>query len=102
MEVLGNLLENAFKYGKSKVLVSAKMVQGKLHIVIEDDGAGINEHVRPQLLKRGVRADTSSAGQGLGLSAAMDIVLAYQGGIQIERSILGGAKFIIILPGKAA
>lgn len=100
MEVLGNLLENAFKYGKSEVLVSAQMVQGKLHVYIEDDGLGIEEYLKTQLLKRGVRADTSSTGQGIGLSVAMDIVLAYQGGIQIEKSILGGAKFIIILPGK--
>lgn len=100
MEVLGNLIENAFKYSVTKVKVSAKIEAGKLYLDIEDDGAGISAEQRQYILQRGVRGDSKTLGQGLGLAVALDIVDAYQGEILTSDSIFNGAKFSLVLPGK--
>lgn len=98
MEVFGNLLENACKYGKSQVAVSAQRQDKKLTICVEDDGAGVKEFRRIEILERGARADTSAPGQGIGLAVAVDILSAYGAGIQVQRSErLGGACFIVEL-----
>lgn len=99
MEILGNLLENAYKYSVANVNVSATLVADCVQINIDDDGAGIPEQQRQDILKRGVRADSKTVGQGLGLSVALDIVDAYQGQILITTSPLGGARFTVTLPG---
>ncbi len=98
MEVFGNMLENAFKYGKSKVCVSVEKNHNQLLIKIEDDGPGVPEKLRTEILKRGSRLDSSAPGQGIGLAVAADIISAYDGGISVETSPLGGACFIILLP----
>jgi len=98
MEVIGNLVENAFKYGRSRVDISAAHANNVLNIFIEDDGDGIAETLRTDILKRGARADTSLPGQGIGLSVAAEIISAYDGGIVIDESQFGGAKFTISLP----
>lgn len=96
-ELLGNLLENAAKYGKGRIRVSALMGQKQCLIVVEDDGSGFPPGAE-QLLTRGVRADTRNPGQGLGLAAAAEIVQAYSGRLLLDRSGLGGAKVSIALP----
>lgn len=98
MEVLGNLIENACKYGKSQVHISAKIIHGDLRISIEDNGPGVSDTLKSTILMRGARADTATAGQGIGLSVAVDIVSSYGGSLQISRSSLGGASFNISLP----
>lgn len=96
-ELLGNLLENAAKYGKGRVRVSALMGQKQCLIVVEDNGSGFPAGAE-QLLMRGVRADTRTPGQGLGLAAAAEIVQAYSGRMLLDRSGLGGAKVSVALP----
>ena len=103
-EILGNLLENAFKWGRHQIRVTAKM-HGSLHklasgleIIIEDDGAGISEAVRTRVLERGQRADASTHGYGLGLHMVQEIVLMYGGELDIVRSDLGGAAIRVRLP----
>ena len=98
MEVLGNLIENACKYGKSQVCVCAKIDGDDLLISIEDDGPGVPDTIKSTILTRGARADTATSGQGIGLSVAVDIVGSYGGSLQISRSSLGGASFNISLP----
>lgn len=97
-EVLGNILDNACKHCTSSVNVSASTGDGKLLIEVHDDGFGIDEEYREQLLKRGLRADTRHAGQGIGLDVARDIVSSYKGELSIEDSPLGGAVFRVSIP----
>ncbi len=98
MEVAGNLIENACKYGNSQVRVCAKIVGDDLLINIEDDGPGVADTLKSTILTRGARADTATSGQGIGLSVAVDIVSSYGGSLQISSSSLGGASFNISLP----
>lgn len=98
MEILGNILENAFKYGKSQVHIVGKIKDKTLKLSISDDGDGVSPNMRQTILRRGERLDTSIQGQGIGLSVVTDIVSSYQGEIEIKDSALGGAKFILYLP----
>jgi two-component system sensor histidine kinase PhoQ len=96
MEVLGNVIDNGFKYGKSMVAVTVSEVAGRAHslaISIEDDGDGIADDKRDYVLHRGARADTLRQGQGIGLAVVADIVSSYGGEVLIGPSeSLGGAK----------
>lgn len=98
MEVFGNVLENAFKYCRSKVEVRLTVSSKDIRIEIADDGAGVPQTLRGEILKRGARIDTSTPGQGIGLTVAVDIISSYNGGIKISESSFGGANFIITLP----
>jgi two-component system sensor histidine kinase PhoQ len=98
MELLGNILENAFKYGRQQVKVAIESNDEELQIMIADDGPGIPEHLQQQILQRGARADTAQPGHGIGLAIAVDIVSSYRGSLSIGISELGGAEFGIALP----
>lgn len=102
-EMLGNLLENAMKWARSKVSISVKSLPevedqpDLLEIVIEDDGPGIPEDKAREALKRGRRLDESKPGTGLGLSIVTDLVNEYGGKLYLERADLGGLKVAIQL-----
>ncbi|WP_096085424.1 ATP-binding protein [Agaribacterium haliotis] len=99
LELLGNLLENACKYGRGQVKISAqRCAEQQVLLCIEDNGPGIDDSVSQAVLERGARADTGKQGQGLGLAIAIDIVSAYNGSLSIKQSGLGGACFEIRLP----
>lgn len=97
-ELLGNMLDNACKYGGGRVHFSARREQKQVVLMVDDDGAGFPADTAP-LLERGTRADTLQEGQGLGLGAVKDIVEAYGGQLLLERSTLGGGRVRITLPG---
>lgn len=97
MEVCGNLLDNAFKYGASKVCVAASQKKKVLQMEINDDGNGIAENDRNWVLERGARADTVKSGQGIGLAVAVEIVSSYGGEIQIDQNEWGGARIKVRL-----
>lgn len=94
-EILGNLIENAFKWCNNKVLLSAHINNGKTQLTIEDDGPGIDEKECELILLRGQRADQTTPGHGLGLAMVSDMLLLYEGSMQISKSSLGGAKIVI-------
>lgn len=99
LELFGNLLENACQWARHRILVSAQETS-RLLLTIEDDGPGCPSEVLDQLPQRGVRLDESSAGHGLGLAIAKDIVEQYGGEIHFGHSRrLGGFLVQIILPG---
>lgn len=100
MEILGNVLDNAFKYTRSRVRVSAPPAGsgGGLTLQIEDDGAGIPEAVRQLVLNRGTRADEAQSGQGIGLAVVAELVALYRGRLAIGDSELGGARVVLELP----
>lgn len=101
MELLGNILENAFKYGRQQVKVAVERKDEELHITVADDGPGIPAHLQQQILQRGARADTAQPGHGIGLAIAVDIVSSYRGSLGIGVSGLGGAEFRVMFPGSS-
>ena len=105
-ELLGNLLENAFKWAKSRVLLTvaegaqAPGRRAGLVIAVEDDGPGIADDRIAHVLQRGVRGDERVQGHGIGLSIVQDILKSYRGQLRVGRSQeLGGARFEAELPG---
>ncbi len=97
MELAGNLLDNAYKYGAHRVLIQLIESAPDLLMIIENDGCAIAVEDRAQVLKRGARLDEKGqiSGHGIGLSVVMDIIKAYEGKLEIDDSSLGGAKFIV-------
>ncbi len=96
LELLGNLLDNAYKAAKNTIRLTVSQHENALVMCIEDDGVGIKEQQIAQILKRGVRADTYEVGYGVGLAIVRDLVESYQGELHITNSgDLGGAKFIL-------
>ena len=98
MEMLGNLIENAFKYTRGQVRLSALDAGSMVEILVEDDGGGIPPPQREAVLKRGARVDTTAPGQGIGLAVVVEIATAYKGRLGIDDSDLGGAKLRLELP----
>jgi len=98
MELLGNLLDNAFKWAAGTIRISASGRGGKLEMTVEDDGPGIDPAQAALVLQRGVRLDEATPGHGIGLPMVRDIIEAYGGALAIERSDLGGAAFRVTLP----
>ncbi len=105
MELLGNLLENAFKWAKQRVLLSSRneVAAGRrrpgLVLSVEDDGPGIPDDSVERLLQRGVRGDERVQGHGIGLSIVQNIVRAYNGELEVDRSPeLGGTRFTVRIP----
>ena len=95
MEILGNLLDNAFKYCRQRVRVSARAATGDapgLHLIVEDDGPGFDATRLHELTARGVRADQRAEGQGLGLALVREIVEAFDGQLKLGPSPLGGGS----------
>ncbi|MBP9046638.1 MAG: HAMP domain-containing sensor histidine kinase [Tabrizicola sp.] len=98
-EVLGNLLDNALKWCRSTVTLSARKRTGGIEIVIEDDGPGIPEADRAEVMRSGTRLDSSKPGTGLGLAIASDLLQAYGATLVLEDSAtLGGLTVRVMLP----
>ena len=99
-EMLGNLVENAAKYGGGRVFVTVEPKGEKVDILIEDDGPGIPEEDIGSLFTRGARLDTTGKpGTGLGLAIVRDVAEIYGGSIHLEQSEdLGGLLARLTLP----
>ncbi len=98
-EMLGNLIENAAKYGGGSVFVTVKSHSGFVEFLIEDDGPGIPEEERIRIFDRGVRLDTGKPGTGLGLAIVRDVAEIYEGTVSLEESEdLGGLMVRLRLP----
>lgn len=95
MELLGSLMDNACKYGLGEVRVTAKGSDTRLEITVEDDGPGVPIEATERVLDRGVRADRTTPGQGIGLAVAADIASSYGGSMAIGSSDLGGARITV-------
>ena len=97
MEMLGNVLENAFKYTSTRIRIGADR-NSVISVWVEDDGPGIAPELREEVLNRGSRADEVRPGQGIGLSVVAELVALYQGELLIETGSLGGARVCLDLP----
>jgi len=100
-EMLGNLVENAAKYGHGRVFVTVELIsEVGVEIMVEDDGPGIPSQERETIFARGARLDTTGKpGTGLGLAIARDVAEIYGGSIRLEESEdLGGLLARLTLP----
>ena len=98
-EMLGNLIENAAKYGGGSVFVTVEDAGKFAEILVEDDGKGIPEAERIRMFDRGARLDTGKPGTGLGLAIVRDVVEIYGGEVLLEESEdLGGLLVRLRLP----
>jgi len=97
-EMLGNLLDNACKWAKSRVVIYCGTKNGRLTIVVEDDGPGIAEEEFDNVMRRGSRLDESIPGHGQGLGIVKDIAALYGGTLKLARSELGGLHAKLDLP----
>ncbi|WP_456413025.1 sensor histidine kinase [Thiolapillus sp.] len=98
LELLGNLLDNAAKWARHKLRLRLT-ANHKLVLLLEDDGPGIEPHLRKALLARGKRLDENRPGYGLGLAIVNDIAQLYGGDMQLDQSPdLKGLRVIVTLP----
>lgn len=100
-EILGNLIENAAKYGGGSVFITvdAEPEARQCVIWVEDDGTGIPEQERPNIFARGARLDTEKPGTGLGLAIVRDVAEIYGGSVELgESEDLGGLLVRLKLP----
>lgn len=98
-EMLGNLLDNAGKWARTQVQVSAQRCDGAVALRIEDDGPGLDEQQIAQAARRGRRFDEAVEGSGLGLAITADIAETYGGTLTLDRSpSLGGLRATLTLP----
>ena len=104
-EMLGNLLDNACKWGRKKVFLTAAPVpvEGRsmarqVLLTIEDDGPGLTAEQRARIGKRGLRLDETKPGSGLGLSIVSDLAASYRGSLALEASRHGGLSVLLSLP----
>jgi signal transduction histidine kinase len=97
-EMLGNLLDNACKWAKSRAKIQSTKEGGAVLITVDDDGPGLPDSMREQVLQRGIRADETSPGSGLGLAIVRDLAELYNGSIALTDSPLGGLRATLRLP----
>jgi signal transduction histidine kinase len=98
-EMLGNLVENAAKYGGGSVFVTVVQDDGFVELQVEDDGMGIAPAEREKLFSRGARLDTTKPGTGLGLAIVRDVAEIYGGSVALDESEdLGGLMARLRLP----
>ncbi len=104
-EMLGNLLDNACKWGRKRVYLTAAVETPdpaakarRLKISVEDDGPGLTDEERARIGKRGMRLDETKPGSGLGLSIVSDLATSYRGGMNLAASAHGGLRVDLDLP----
>ncbi len=96
-EILGNVLDNACKFGARNVLLHSDTPN--MQLIIDDDGPGFPDSQRSTLTDRGTRADTAVEGQGLGLAASRELMQSYGGDLKLDTSPQGGARVVLQFPG---
>jgi signal transduction histidine kinase len=90
--MLGNLLDNACKFARSRVTISSSLNDAFVLITVDDDGPGLDPTLRDAVLQRGVRADEAAPGSGFGLAIVRDLAELYGGSIALEASSAGGVR----------
>ncbi len=97
--MLGNLLDNACKWAKSRVWLTSAPTGDSIVITVDDDGPGLSESMREAVLQRGVRADEAAPGSGFGLAIVHDLAELYGGSISLGAAPTGGLRARLALPG---
>lgn len=97
-EMLGNLLDNACTWARSQVEVRAAVADDRITVHVDDDGPGLDAATAARVMQRGVRADESVPGSGLGLSIVQDIAAVHGGDVELARAPLGGLRATLWIP----
>ncbi len=97
-EMLGNVLENAFQWCRTKVVMSAKMQGRDVLLAIEDDGPGLSSDQMLKAMQAGQRLDESAPGFGFGLSITRELAELYSGSLNLDKSAFGGLRVSLRLP----
>jgi two-component system sensor histidine kinase PhoQ len=97
-EIIGNLLDNSYKYCRKRVLVEVRAFADRIEISAADDGPGMPAAAREALIERGARADESVPGQGIGLAVVAETAELYRGSLALNASALGGTEVCVVLP----
>jgi signal transduction histidine kinase len=105
-EMIGNLVDNACKWGQSRVVVEAFSERPDpasehriVRVLVDDDGPGLSPQQREQVARRGRRLDETKPGSGLGLSIVMELASLYGGGLTLGTAPIGGLRVELVLPG---
>lgn len=104
-EMLGNLVDNACKWARSRVAVEVVAEdasadgKAKVRVIVDDDGPGLSPAERERVARRGQRFDESKPGSGLGLSIVVELASLYKGVLTLETSPIGGLRAELALPG---
>jgi len=98
-EMLGNLLDNACKWTRTRIVVASTTNNGHVAITVDDDGPGVAADMRDHVLRRGVRADEAAPGSGFGLAIVRDLAELYGGSIALTAAPTGGLRARLELPG---
>jgi len=105
-DMIGNLTDNAFKWGRSRVVITAGVMNADgaptIRIAVDDDGPGLAAEAWADAMARGKRLDEAKPGSGLGLSIVADLAEMYGGALQLQKSALGGLRAELSLPGVVA
>jgi signal transduction histidine kinase len=97
-EMLGNLMDNACRWARTRVAVSATREASGAAITVDDDGPGIEVSMREAMLQRGMRADEAAPGSGFGLAIVRDLSEVYGGSITLTEAPIGGLRAVLRLP----
>jgi signal transduction histidine kinase len=97
-EMLGNLLDNACQWARSRVTLESVERGSEIVVTVDDDGAGLAPSMREAVLQRGVRADETAPGSGLGLAIVRDLAELYGGSISLGDAASGGLRARLVLP----
>ena len=97
-EMVGNLLDNALRWGKSDVHIRLQAQSEMLLLVVSDDGPGMTPQECQAAVQRGKRLDEQRSGSGLGLAIVTDLVTLYHGQMRLQRAESGGLEVVIELP----
>jgi signal transduction histidine kinase len=97
-EILGNLLDNARKWARSEVIMTAWAAASDVRLAIDDDGPGVPEPDRALVMRRGARLDETVPGSGLGLGITRAVVEAYGGTMALEQAPSGGLRVLLSFP----
>lgn len=99
-DILGNLLENAYRHAKSQVRLTARLsAERRVTLQIDDDGPGLPVEAFEVVLQPGARWDETRSGSGLGLAIVKEMVTIYEGALTLDHSPLGGLRVEIAMPG---
>ena len=98
-EIVGNVMDNACKFGGGRVTVTAREVdESFVEIAIDDDGPGLPAEAWEEVLAIGVRWDERTPGSGLGLAIVDELAVLYGGTVTLGQSDLGGLRVTVKLP----
>jgi signal transduction histidine kinase len=97
-EAIGNILENASKWARTRVRVTTSVGEAAVIVSIDDDGPGVADDRLQELTTRGAKLDEKKDGAGLGLAIVDEIVSAYRGKLELSRSELGGLRVSLTWP----